>query len=30
LRADGFQTYTGTVNVKEDRTQTERITLKKR
>ncbi|MEO8482118.1 MAG: PEGA domain-containing protein [Acidobacteriota bacterium] len=30
LRADGFQTYAGTVNVKEDRTQTERITLKKR
>jgi len=30
LRADGFETQTSTVNVKEDRTQTERITLKKR
>lgn len=30
LRADGFETYTGQVNVKQDRTQTERINLKKR
>jgi hypothetical protein len=30
LRAEGFETYTGQVNVKEDRTQTERINLKKR
>jgi hypothetical protein len=30
LRADGFETFTGQVNVKEDRTQTERINLRKR